>query len=426
MDTLQQTKELDDSDGRNPLGFFARMLGYPYDGVRRHKNTVALGSLPAIQTAYAALKKTSDSRTVEHHLYDPLCELLNAICAAPRIPPKPSRRTPLIQAGDATCSMPPTPISPSPSWDDSLGLSFIVSAYTGVRGGKDSPDLAMILSSRSWSDDAPSYADILIPIEVKGPKNNDKVEYQVAKRARAVLTAQCDRNFALCLDITFKPSTACLECRVWYFDHSGVISSDSFNIFKERELFIWLVRRLTDLLSSEMGFNSTLKPLGPLVGPQSHQEFSTTVMDEGKEGQRPVHVITERVLRNTRSVRGRATRCFRASVGSTPCILKLSWQDPARRPKEVTFYQWIEEYKIGAGVAHYIAYDEGIRTSELRGRVRSGDDYVFEDRVLCRLVLSTVGRPLEEFVTLKELFGAIHDCVMGTCFTLLARLHILK
>jgi hypothetical protein len=412
MDALL-TKELKDFRLKTPLESFSSLLGYPREGVAKHKDTVALASLPAITGAYHSLKKAADSCKTEHQLYQPLSNLLNAICEAPLL-----SSTPLRRGSPSRSPSPPlSPASSTSSPEDDLGLSFIVSAHAKITEKKvpRTPDLAMIIHHGDSPSDVPSYADILIPIEVKGPNNSEDVEHQVADQARAVLAAQCDRNFALCLSITFMAKTRFLECRLWYFDRSGSISSEGFNIFRERRPFIWLVRRLTDLIDPEMGFDQTLKHLGPPVGPESHQEFVTTIMDE-KMG--PVEVTTDRVLWNTRSIRGRATRCFGAIVGSAPCILKLAWQDPARRPKEVKFYQWIEEYNIDAGVAHYLAYDEGIRTSELRRGVggRSGDNYVFEDRVLCRLVLSTVGRSLEDYATLKELFGAIHDCITGASF----------
>jgi hypothetical protein len=271
------------------------------------------------------------------------------------------------------------------------------------------PDLCMIYADLDHPDDIPSYVDIRIPFEVK--PSTVRVEQQLAHQVRATFAAQCDRRFVLCVSITYP------NFRVWHWDRCGAIASGDFHIIEERERFVWLVDRLSETSPLELGFDPTFVSKGPILGSGSHTKFSTTIKN-GQEG--PVELDVLELLWSAKTVVGRSTRCYKVvDSKGTQYILKESWQT---HPREHRFYQRIKECKITQGVAQCSAYEQSAKVSDMRKGVgvgplaikEDGTEVVFEDRVCCRLLVSTIGMSLDKFRTLRELFGAVRDCVEGS------------
>jgi hypothetical protein len=265
------------------------------------------------------------------------------------------------------------------------------------------------------NDTAPfSYSDVSCPIEIKKKGNSEAVEGEIADQIRAFFAEQPDRNFILSLTIQFP------RFRVWRWDRSGAVASLAMNIFKEFKTFVWLIHRLAQMGRTELGYDSTFQFAGKAL--RADGQFNMRIVDPTRG---VFDIVAEELLWSTKSLFGRATRCWKVRITNNPLltgyyILKQSFVDATRKLTEDDVYAGIENH-VKAGVASRIAYERGSTVSSLRKGLGIEAEYdgkkrrwhTFEDRVCVRMLLSPIGRRVEEFETLTELFGAIRGCVAG-------------
>jgi hypothetical protein len=381
--------ELVDSMTDDYEDFFPKILDYPTAGLQREELAARNAAAdPHFAWLEGYLLRGGHEKTTYTHLQN----LMNV--AANIHPTVPSQA--------------PTPPEAPPSRP---GNYFIVSDHQKFTEKviDRTPDLCMIYADLDHPDEIPSYADIRIPFEVK--PSTTPVAKQIAHQVRAILAAQSDRRFVLCVSITYP------TFRVWHWDRCGAIASKAFHIIEERERFVWLIDRLSTMSPLQLGFDPTFVSKGPVLGPGSHTKFSTTIKN-GRED--PIELEVLEMLWSAKTVVGRSTRCYKVvDSKGTEYILKESWQT---RPREHHFYRWINECNITQGVAQCSAYEHSAKVSDFRKgvgvglleRKKDGTEVVFEDRVCCRLLVSTIGMSLDKFRTLRELFGAVRDCVQGS------------
>jgi hypothetical protein len=231
------------------------------------------------------------------------------------------------------------------------------------------------------------------------------------------------------------------------FDRAGGVVSKDYNINKDLETFIRIIRRLgRDLDAYDLGLDRTVVPLRPLGSWKRFPEFRVTVGGSAyiTKGL-PLWQSTGLVGRGTfvcevvlevdgeQSGKGRA-RTF---------ILKNAWRACARLAESTVYkmiYSATEESTSGLtnldGVAKFVdggdIYDpqqpnEMVKVSSHRkgfgGPINENDD-----PVLHRLVLASRGRKLNEFTTFSQLMRAAKKMSSGTLgiFSLCLPLTILQ
>ena len=217
------------------------------------------------------------------------------------------------------------------------------------------------------------------------------------------------------------------------FDRAGAVVSKDFNISKDLEVFIRIIRRLgRDLDAYDLGLDRTIVPLLSLGSWKEYPEFRVTVggsayitkglplwQSTGLVGRGTFVWTVELEVDGEQSGKGRA-RTF---------ILKNAWRACARLA-ESTIYKMLssamEESTSGLtnldGVAKFVdggdIYDpqqpnEMVKVSSHRkgfgGPIDENDD-----PVLHRLVLASHGRKLYEFTTFSQLMRAAKKMNCGT------------
>jgi hypothetical protein len=266
------------------------------------------------------------------------------------------------------------------------------------------------------SNSAFSYADFLVPFHLTAPINEEESDRQLSDQALAIFNSQYDRNFVYCVSIRFP------MFRVRRYDRSGGVSSEEFDLNDSFTRFVCLIRRFLAMSPSELGFDLTFEDFGDHLGPNKHHSFQMTLHDETRGN---VRIKSIKQLWSAKTLTGKSTLCWLVkklaedgTIMEGEFLLKQTWSDPERSLTEADIYKLIDT-EIKSGVARCDASEQGAKVSNLRKRLEayntdnpgSGKICRFEDRVCTRILLSPVGRRVDEFETLKELFGAIRDCV---------------
>jgi len=209
------------------------------------------------------------------------------------------------------------------------------------------------------------------------------------------------------------------------FDRAGGVVSKDYNINKDLEIFIRIIRRLgRDLDAYDLGLDRTVVPLHALGSREHFPEFRVTVGGF-------TYVTQGLPLWQSTSLVGRGTSAWVAVLegdaeesgkgNSKTFILKTAWRVYARLPESTVYkmiYSATNEPTSNLtnldGVAQFVdggdIFDpqlpnEMIKVSSHRkgfGKPISEDD----DRVLHRLVLSSHGGKLHKFVTFSQLMRA--------------------
>jgi hypothetical protein len=385
--------------------FYTTLLNFPETPLENDPTISSLIESVDVQGQCAELKQITEQE-VEMRSYGHLAKLLNTII---HFPP--------------SCEKEPASDRPR------LGYTF--RDVSKLRPKDTSvpryPDVALLLVDFDKPTTPPAYADFRVPFELKPPENTKHVDRQVSGECRAIFATQCDRNFVYCVSIRFP------QYRVWHYDRSGGLASKEFNIYTDFARFAWLTRRFASMTPSELGFDTTFEGAGEGLGPDQHQLFTMTLHDPVRGDQR---VKSVKQLWSTKSLAGRATHCWLVKkLDKTGAempgefLLKQAWHDPSRLLTEEQVYKLIDDEIESAGFARCHASQRGSTVYDLRKELgvnnvleaKTNREYEFEDRICSRILLSPVGRRVEDFKSLSELVGGIRDCIEGTHLVLLAQ-----
>jgi hypothetical protein len=203
---------------------------------------------------------------------------------------------------------------------------------------------------------------ILIPGELKSNLREDNYSstwLDLLRYTREIFSAQDTRRFVLGF-------TLCGSImRVWEFDRLGVIGSTPFDINKDGQMFVSMILGYLWMSEEELGFD-------------------TTIVEDGK---RYAHIqrngqmerlFLEELIKRQRSVAGRATTCWRGSLGDksdTGLVIKDSWEFE-ERPEEGLLLKEATEAGV-ENVARYYHHESlylGISEHSLPGIRASPQD----------------------------------------------------
>ena len=217
------------------------------------------------------------------------------------------------------------------------------------------------------------------------------------------------------------------------FDRAGGVVSKDYNINKDLEMFIRIIRRLgKDLDAYDLGLDRTVVPLHSLSSWEQFPEFRVTVgastyITQGLPFWQSTSLIGRGTFVCVVVLEGDVNECDEGRVKTF--ILKNAWRACARLA-ESTIYKMIYSATTESaldltdldGVARFVdggdIFDpqepnEVIKmSSHRRGFGRPIDEN--DDPVLHRLVLASHGRKLYEFVSFSQLMRAAKTMSKGT------------
>jgi hypothetical protein len=385
---------------RGEPGFYQSFLGFPETGIDKDMEIAKISSDPKFIAQVRAIDNTCARH--ETKLYAPLARLLNEIIGV----------TANVEYRPATSSQ-PVPVPKSISCAKHFFVDFHKYKSKDLTTHRRT-DLAMVYGDPRNTSGGFSYSDVSCPIEIKRKSESASVVGEMADQIKALYAVQSNRNFVFSLTIQFP------KFYVWRWDPSGAITSLDKDILLDFDIFVWLIRRLSSMTFAELGYDPAFRYRGDTL--LADRQFTLTLVDKTRGTFR---VVAEELLWCSNSLFGRATQCWKVRIMDNPAfpgyhVLKQSFVDADRTLTEDDVYTGIEPH-VTDGVARRIAYDESNKVSSLRKGLGLDDEfdekgkrsYTFEDRVCVRMLLSPVGRRLEELETLAELFGAIRDSVAG-------------
>ncbi|KAG8916855.1 hypothetical protein FRC01_002835, partial [Tulasnella sp. 417] len=316
------------------------------------------------------------------------------------------------------------------------------------------PEVALILlSPGDYQDpDSLSWKDIKVPIEITLCSHDVPVD-RTARYAHCVRVEQFDRNFLFTVTITRT------EFWIARWDPTACYITPSINFHKDPLRFIHLVGRLTSMSPADLGYDPAFSNAGRVLHhqvAQSNRSIRTTLSItpcEIKENLResvhtPVgkpiqYLLDDDLLCDVHEfLFGRSTRVWRAQAitdsGLSPRYnaIKQNWQSQ-NRVNEAWFYQQTRD--IEHGIAHMVSFEDVHHTRDdlspmetkharaiwirapssktIRETGASEDDFpglesVYQ-RVLVRLVLKEVGKPLSELQTPRQLVHVVRDIAVA-------------
>ena len=256
------------------------------------------------------------------------------------------------------------------------------------------------------------WRDVLVVGELKqSDANNSKADMQLASYAHEVFGAQMNRRFVFGITICG------FRMRVWLFDRAGGISSQTFNINDDPKAFFNVIIGFATIYHDDrgaLGYDMTISSSRNGIG-------AITVGSKG--------FILDEIVYSHPVVSGRATICWKAHKQGEPgtvYAIKDSWQLSTRGEegsmlKEVTeaLKESWDDPSQPLVAQHYRHEDVHINdmidnTNNIRKNVKPASPLQAPvNRIHTRMVISTFGRPIFEFATLKELVCALRDAIKG-------------
>jgi hypothetical protein len=310
-----------------------------------------------------------------------------------------------------------------------------------------SPDLTVsqhgINGSRSklWRD-RDAFGEVK-PLKKQGPKpaiagTIPAIVTQSADYARLFMSA---RPFMLfCVGILIFGTEFC----VGIFDRDGVTFSPAYDMFQDTETFIRVVRSLACNLSiEELGFDPTARVLTDLEMQKltgTTDEYPRAVVSSGGNDPRQWCTIGPPIWTSL-SFLGRGTNVWRVreyvvGVNQEPLlrgnnmIMKTAWRSSARTP-ESDIYMSIDQFPEGlakfecGGDVKFAGYHitvQNLRSHPGHNLLPEGDNP--PTPVLHRLILGTVGRPIWEYTSDRDLLAGFRDALQGECLLIISCDHL--
>jgi Fungal protein kinase len=309
-----------------------------------------------------------------------------------------------------------------------------------------SPDLTIsrhgVDASRSklWRD-RDAFGEIK-PLKKQGPKpaiagTIPSIVTQSADYARLFMSA---RPFMLfCVGILVFGTEFC----VGIFDRGGVTFSPAHDMFQDTETFIRVVRSLAcDLSIQELGFDPTVRVLADfevhkLTGNKGR--YPHAVVSSGNDPRKWCTIGPP--IWTSLSFLGRGTNVWNVreyvdGIDQEPflrgndMIMKTAWRSSARTP-ESDIYMSIDQPPEGlakfecGGDVYFAGYPitvQNLRSDPIRNLLPDGDFHP-PTPVLHRLILRTVGHPLWEYTSDRDLLAGFRDALLGECWLTINCIH---
>ena len=232
----------------------------------------------------------------------------------------------------------------------------------------------------------------------------------IHQKSYIMFKAQDNRCFVPSLSFT------CGSFTLTVCDRAGVVDSQTWKVAEQPLTLLRIIAGLMFARPSDIGYDETI---------DCKEGKATSILSGG------VEYTVEEELFASDSVKGRATKCWRASTGEggdyrEEVVIKDSWADVRRTRSEIETLTVIKKNGLcdGYGIPELVHGEDvlvcGVSGSEreyvvdstARWRVR--DESGGEERVHRRIVMKPVGRHITNFKSLKELVGAFMDITKGS------------
>ncbi|KAA1107311.1 hypothetical protein PGT21_009769 [Puccinia graminis f. sp. tritici] len=285
-----------------------------------------------------------------------------------------------------------------------------------------------IVSQSFWRSN--HFEDVLVPVELKKNGSDDRdANICLAKYVYEVFIAQPSRSYVIGL-------TLCgTSMRLWQFDRSGAIGSESFDIKKDEDNFSKFLAIILFLLTSSkqvLGFDSSFIDI---AGQASTATRESPIIQIGTEPNRQ-ELIIDRLIFRAHSICGRGTTCWQAHLSGderTKFVVKDSWQ-PAHRTEEGVMLREVTEKNIPHMARYYHHEDVQVANQivDIESHVRAGIIFrngqtiettsesvnsnhsdEFTNRFHRRLILKDVGEPIWKVDSPVRLLEALEGCIKG-------------
>ncbi|KAH9448198.1 hypothetical protein Pst134EB_022184 [Puccinia striiformis f. sp. tritici] len=320
------------------------------------------------------------------------------------------------------------------SWLKEAGLKEQLSrAWACPKGylkgieGKRRLDCAIVSLSLKRSS---HIEDVLVPVELKKKDYDDRdANLCLARYVNQVFVAQPTRSYVI--GLTFCGSSM----RLWQFDRSGAIGSESLDIKKDEDNFSKFLAIILFLLTSNkqvLGFDPSFIDI---PGQASTDTGESQMIQIGTEPNRQ-ELIIDRLLFRAQSICGRGTTCWQAHLSGdelTKFVVKDSWQPDHREVegdmlREVTEknirhmarYHHHEQVKVAEQIVDVesyvragIAFTNGEKFRTTDQSVNSTHSYDFTNRFHRRLILKDVGESIRTVDSPVRLLEALEGCIKG-------------
>ena len=303
-----------------------------------------------------------------------------------------------------------------------------VAKYRGVRGRRQwssrfanthvehdrcerKPDVVLMNTKYTDTKVKVGWSRIFVVTEHKAGTSAtmEDVLQQLAHTSRLIFGTQQDRRFVLGIALLNNSMTLVV------FNRGGVLASDTFDVHSSPERFVRIVGGLLFADRVHLGFDSSMR---------------LTEVD-GRIGRyvdiNRTRYAVEEVIHVESVIRGRATVCLKVKFDEQTYVVKNSWVDVTRKPKEPDIMAILEGVRgVPTLVSHeYLrtkrdSYDtttSDIDALEAKGTITK--DYAsvcrkkLDERQQLRVVLSPFGSHLREFRSLRELLHAMIGVVDG-------------
>ncbi|KAF8971192.1 hypothetical protein BDZ97DRAFT_1914201 [Flammula alnicola] len=251
---------------------------------------------------------------------------------------------------------------------------------------------------------------------------------QAADYARLFMSA---RPFMLfCVGILIFGTEFC----VGIFDRDGITLSPIYDMFDNTEIFIRVVRSMAcHLTINELGLDPTVRVLTDLETQnltKSRQKYPSAVMTSVGNDPRRWCTIGPPIWMSL-SFLGRGTNVWRVReyvedvnqqpfLGRDEMILKTAWRSSSRTPESDIYMsitappEGLAKFECGGDVkfAGYPITVQNLRSYPVRNFLPK-DDIDPPTPVLHRLVLRTVGRPMWEYKSDRDLLTGFRDALQA-------------
>ncbi|KAL1741510.1 hypothetical protein HDZ31DRAFT_66854 [Schizophyllum fasciatum] len=255
------------------------------------------------------------------------------------------------------------------------------------------PDVVALVLKR-----APDWQSLRVDAQHKcNSKLKGEVALQLHDGALNCLTAQDDRHYHIGLGFSGE------ECFISYYDRSGCLQSQSFNIHAKPLEFLRVLLGPTLLDKRYLGYDPTIEE-------RNGKRFIKIKEDVYEILQRLDHVPGIRGL-------GTVTWLCARLPDRKECVVKNSWTDRTRERTEEDYLKRAAKAGV-SGVPTLIAYEtvefDGIQlsTATIRDVALADRPCVYETRDLTRLVMQERGVPIYCFSTKTEFLKAFRGAVL--------------
>ncbi|OAV88624.1 hypothetical protein PTTG_11737 [Puccinia triticina 1-1 BBBD Race 1] len=274
--------------------------------------------------------------------------------------------------------------------------------------------------------------DILVPVVLNNNESDSQqADLCLVKQVSEVFIAQPTQSYAIGFTMcgTFM--------RLWQFDRSGAIGSESFNIIGTKEnLSKFLALILLFLMSSKqvLGFDPTIID----IDGQAPINTRRTQKIQLQTQPNPQELVIDCPLYRESGICGRGTTCWQAHLSgdeSEKFVIKDSWQPLEQREEgsilrdvteknvpHVVRYHHHETVHVASQIVDIESHLRGginfksgeeIRPTDASDDLQEQESKGFINRVHRRLVLKDVGQPIWTVDSPIHLLEALEGCIKG-------------